>query len=77
MTVWILARDFTPILKAYGDENLALEKYFEHIKSRMPGLDDDQEHTEWYEDEDRGMKVRSCFYDGSFVASLTELEVQR
>lgn len=76
-SVWILQIDYSPHLKAYESEDIAIDKYLKHIESRMPELEDDEEHTEYYDEEHRGCRHRSCYYDGSFVASLTQVKVEK
>lgn len=71
--VWILQVDNSPDLQAFGNEKLAEEKYAEHIDSRLPKIDNTEEDYLVEQYDVHGHKA--YYYDGNFIASLTELEI--
>jgi len=71
--IWILQVDNSPDLQAFGNEKLAGEKYVEHINSRLLKVDNAEEDDLVEQYDVHGYKA--YYYDGNFIASLTELEV--
>lgn len=72
MYVYILSVDNSPELRVFLDPELAMEKYIEHIKERIPG---DVTDEELHLDADNG--EYTAYWDDELIAELFHVKVEQ